>query len=374
MTKVNELLEQFHKVAVSPEEQLKSYLSQGRKVVACVPVYTPEELIHSMNLVPFGAWGAEIEVREAKKYFPAFICSILQTTLEMGITGKYDGISAIVIPSLCDSLKCLGENWKYGVPNIPFIPMTYPQNRNNDNGRAFTKAGYLRVIDDLEKITGKKFSEAELAKSNKVYNLHNQAMRRLSDVLVEYPWISASQRNDIFKSAYYMTKEEHTTLVNQLMDLLLEMPKETSNMKKIITTGIIADSRDLLTIIGENDMQIVGDDIAHESRQYRTDVNESKDALEGLADKFSRMDNCSVLYDVDKKRGDYIAEMAKRTGADGVVVVMTKFCDPEEFDYPIMKKKFDAAGIPSVLIEVDMQMNNYEQARTALQTFKDMLN
>ena len=43
----------------------------------------------------------------------------------MGIKGEYKGVSAIIIPSLCDSLKTLGQNWKYAVADIPFIPVSY---------------------------------------------------------------------------------------------------------------------------------------------------------------------------------------------------------------------------------------------------------
>lgn len=216
---VNELLNKFHDIATSPKKQLDSFLAEGKKVVACVPVYTPEEIIHSMGLVPFGTWGADVEVKEAKRYFPAFICSIMQSVLELGMNGDYEGVSAIVIPSLCDSLKCLGQNWKYAVENIPFVPMTYPQNRNNEVGKTFTKVGYERVIKDLENITGAKFSEEELSKSVKVYNKHNKAMREISKVLVDYPSITASQRSDIFKSAYFMLKEDHTKLVLSLIHI-----------------------------------------------------------------------------------------------------------------------------------------------------------
>lgn len=125
--KAQEILNILHEAAASPKKQLDKYLAENKKVVAIAPVYTPEEIIHSMGLVPMGVWGADMEVREAKTYYPAFICSIMQTVLELGINGKYKGISAIVIPSLCDSLKTLGQNWKYAVKDIPFIPMTYPQ-------------------------------------------------------------------------------------------------------------------------------------------------------------------------------------------------------------------------------------------------------
>lgn len=370
---VNELLNKFHDIATSPKKQLDSFIAEGKKVVACVPVYTPEEIIHSMGLVPFGTWGADVEVKEAKRYFPAFICSIMQSVLELGMNGDYEGVSAIVIPSLCDSLKCLGQNWKYAVENIPFVPMTYPQNRNNEVGKTFTKVGYERVIKDLENITGAKFSEEELSKSVKVYNKHNKAMREISKVLVDYPSITASQRSDIFKSAYFMLKEDHTKLVNELIEELGKMPKETTSKIKVVTSGILVDNKNLLEIFDANDIQIVADDVAHESRQYRVDAPEEGNALESLAEKFANMGNCSVLYDVDKKRADYVVDLVKEYNAEGVIFVMTKFCDPEEFDYVIIKKACDAEDIMTLQIEVDRQMVNYGQANTAIQTFREML-
>ena len=122
--KAQELLNRFHEIAACPKAQMAHYLDSGKKVVLTAPVYTPEEIIHAMGAVPFGAWGADIELNESKRYFPAFICSIMQSLLELGIKGTYEGASAIVIPSLCDSLKVIGQNWKYAVPSIPFIPMT----------------------------------------------------------------------------------------------------------------------------------------------------------------------------------------------------------------------------------------------------------
>lgn len=369
---LTEILKKFEDIAADPMGQKNKYLAAGKKIVLTAPVYTPEEIIHSMGLVPMAAWGADIELNEAKRYFPAFICSIMQSILELGMNGTYDGVSAIVIPSLCDSLKVLGENWKYGVPSIPFIPMTYPQNRKPAYGAAYTRAGYERVIADLEKATGSKFDDDALKASIEVYNGHNAVMRQLSAVLAEHPEVSAVQRSAVYKSAGFMLKEEHTALVKELLAALEEETAGTEKVR-VYTTGILADSPSLLEIFDENGLMIAGDDVAAESRQYRTDAPAMETGLDSLAAKFSAMDNCSVLYDVEKKRVQMIVEEAKACGAKGVVVVLTKFCDPEEFDYPLIKKACDRAELPCLLIEVDRQMTNYEQARTMLESFKDML-
>lgn len=367
----NELLAQLHEAAASPKRQLERYLAEGRKAVAVAPAYTPQEIVHSMGLVPMGVWGADMEISEAKKYYPAFICSIMQTILELGIRGEYKGVSAIIIPSLCDSLKTLGQNWKYAVKDIPFIPMTYPQNRKPDYGVKFTMAGYERVIRDLEAATGARFSKAALKESNRIYNEHNAVMRAFAEIAAEAD-ITAAQRSDVFKSAWFMLPEEHTAVVRELNEELKRGPRAKGD-RKVLVTGILADSPNLLRAFDENGIRIAADDVAHESRQYRTDVPNLDDPLEALARKFSAMDNCSLLYDRDKKRIDYIVEQARQHGAKGVIVLMTKFCDPEEFDYVPIKRACDAAGLISLNVEVDRQMVNYEQANTMLQALKEML-
>lgn len=369
---VKDILNKFHDIATSPLKQMQSYKQSGKKIVLVAPVYTPEEIIHSMGLVPMGVWGADIELKESKSYFPAFICSIMQSILELGIKGSYQGASAIVIPSLCDSLKSLGENWKYAVPSIPFIPMSYPQNRKPDYGKAFTKASYERVINDLEKITDCKFDDEKLKDSIKIYNQHNEVMRELEQKLANYK-ISASDRSDIFKSAFFMLKEEHTELVKQLITAMEEEKEEDTEKIRIFTTGILADSPSLLKIFDEYGMKIVADDVAAQSRQYRTDAVEVGNSLDALAQKFADMDCCSVLYDVDKKRINKIIEDTKKYNAQGILVILTKFCAPEEFDYPLLKKACEKENIPIMLIEVDRQMVNYEQAKTMIETFKNML-
>ena len=54
---MNEILNKLHEAAASPRAQMDGYLAQGKKIVLCAPVYTPEEIIHAMGFVPMGAWA-----------------------------------------------------------------------------------------------------------------------------------------------------------------------------------------------------------------------------------------------------------------------------------------------------------------------------
>jgi benzoyl-CoA reductase/2-hydroxyglutaryl-CoA dehydratase subunit BcrC/BadD/HgdB len=138
-------------------------------------------------------------------------------------------------------------------------------------------------------------------------------------------------------------------------------------------TGILADAPALTAILDEFGMHVVADDIAAESRQYRVDAPKGKDPLDRLVQKFRGLDNCSVLYDPEKKRIEFIVEEAKARKVRGILVILAKFCDPEEFDYPFIKRACETRRIPCAIVEVDRQMVNHEQARTLIETFRDLL-
>lgn len=374
MSKIVELLAKFDEIVSNPKKRLDDYTAQGKKTIGCLPVYCPEEIVYAADMVPFGIWGAEMEVSQSKKYFPAFICSILQTSLEMGLKGDLDKLSGVMIPILCDSLKCMGQNWKLGVPNVEFIPVIHPQNRKLEAGVEFLTSQYNKIKNKLEEISGNKITDEKLQNAIDVYNEHRAVMREFVVTAAEYPHlITPAQRSAVIKSGYFIEKPEHTKLVKELIEECKAQPQKEWDGLKVVTTGIIADSPSILKIFEDHKIAIVADDIAHESRQFRTDIPACGNPMEALARQLSVMEGCSVLYDPDKKRGEMIVDQAKKYDADGVVVLMTKFCDPEEYDYPIMKKQFDQNNIPSIMIEIDQQMQNYEQARTMVQTFADML-
>ncbi len=75
-----------------------------RPVVGYFPVYAPLELIHACGLLPVGLNGAgdQLDIQHADARFGSFICSIVKTTLEMGLTGRLDIFDALLFSSICD--------------------------------------------------------------------------------------------------------------------------------------------------------------------------------------------------------------------------------------------------------------------------------
>ena len=363
------LLNTFSEIASHPRRQMDQYLARGLKIVGCQAPYAPEEIVHAMGMVPMGLWGADMALSEAKRYFPTFICSIMQSMVELGIRGAYDGMSCILMPSLCDAMQATVENWKYAVPSIPIVYADYPQNRFGKAGHDYLRATHERQIARLTELTGATCTDEALSQSIEIYKEHAETMKAFSE-LAGKCGMKPSDRSAVFKSAWFMLKQEHTALVRELMAVM-----KPCGEKKIgvMTTGILADQPGLLRIMDGLNMTILCDDVAHESRQSFFCYPKAETPLDTLADKFCTMKHCSLIYDPQKTRIGLILEEARAHGAKGIIFIQTKFCDPEEFDYVFLKRACESAGIPLIMIEADRQMTNYDQAGTALQTFCEMI-
>ena len=374
MNELRKNMDALVKIAQGPRAQLDKVLAAGKKAVGVIPYFAPEELVCAAGMVPFGMWGAETQVSESKRFFPAFYCSILHTALDFGIKGEYDGLSAVMIPLTCDSLKGMGANWRYGVKNIPVIDVAYAQNRNIPAGEEFTESQFRKIKGQIEEIAGHAITDDAAAAANKVYNENRKACLRFTELAASHPQsVSLSDRALALKARYFMERDAHTALIEKINEALAAMPEEAVKGKKIVTTGIIADSPELLRILQDNGFVIAADQITHESVDFRSLADEAGDPVKALAKRLSGIKGTSVLFDPAKGRNTELAEIAKASGADGVLWVLTKFCDPEEFDYVPAKKILDAEGIPMLQIEIDQQMVNYEQIRTAIETFREML-
>ena len=375
MNRIDEIISTLGEKANHPARAIQASMREtGKKAVGVFPYYTPDEIIYAAGLLPVGLWGGQTEIKLADKYLQSFCCSIMRINLEQGMKGMYDFLSAVIIPIYCDTLKCVCDNWQAAIPRQRVIPMVYPQHRKIAAGIAYLLDEYKRVQHEIEVIAGRTITENDLEKSISLYEDYRKTMRRFTDLVCLYPvTLNAKTRHAIIKAAYFMDKRPYTALVKELMDELEKLPAEKLDGINVVVTGILAETDALLDIFVQNRFVFVADDLAQESRQFRTSVRNDGPALERLVYRIADHDGCSLLYDEEKKHGPLLIDLVRENHADGVVVCMMKFCNPEEFDYPIYKKELEAVGIPLLYLEIEQKIDSAEQIRTRIQSFAEMI-
>ena len=370
---VKTLLGQFRAIAGDPRKAMADHLAEtGKGAIGMMPIYAPEELVHATGFLPVGLWGGSRPVTKARTYLPPFACSVMQQVMELECEGAYDDLAAVVFSVPCDTLKCMSQKWKGTSPVLVF---THPQNRGLEAANRFLEREYAILKEKLEDITGVKITNAALERSIQIYNENRAAMREFSALAARCPQvISAVDRHAVFKARLFMEKSRHTALVRSLMEAVRASEPQPWTGKKVVVTGILLEPNGLLELFDRLGLAIVADDLAQESRQIRVDVPDGDEApLYRLAKVWQNMYGCSVATDPQKQRGPMLLDMVRKTGADAVVVAMMKFCDPEEWDYPIYYKQFEAQGVRSLMIEVDQESTSFEQIHTRLQSLVETL-
>ena len=274
----------------------------------------------------------------------------------------------------------MSQNFRVSMAKLkkmPTIFLAHPQYRRPAFGLQFTVDQYTNVRRELDKIAGHEMTDEDIRAAIKVYNKFRQARREFVKLAGEHPEaVSAVNRSAVLKAGYFMEKPEYTEKLNELNAELKALPESRWDGVKIVTSGIICDNPVLLKIFDDNNIAIATDDVAHESRTIRVDADEEGDPMMALAKQFANEDYDVLLYDEASSQnrcGEFVANLVKESGAKGLVLFMQQFCDPEEMEYPYLKKALDAAQIPHIKLGIDQQMRDFGQAATALQAFADVL-
>ena len=376
---IEAIVNEFSAVAANPKGQLKAYKDAGKKCIGVMPYYAPEELVYAAGMMPFGMWGSNNKTEQrSKEYCATFYCTIAQLALEMLLDGTLDQLDGVITPTICDTLRPMSQNIRVAMSDkLPCIFLAHPQYRKPAFGLQFTVDQYMHVKSELEKIAGKEITDDDLRAAIKVMNRSRAARRAFVKLASEHcDVISAVSRSAVLRSAWFMEPAVYAEKLEALNAELAQLPAANWKGRKIVTSGIICDNPKLLQIFDDNNIAIAADDVAQESRAFRVDASEEGDPMMALAQQFADQDYDVLLYDEhssQNRRGEFVAQLAKDSGAQCVVLFMQQFCDPEEMEYPYLKKALDEAGVPHIKLGVDQQMRDFGQASTAIQAFADVL-
>lgn len=374
MSRKDDILEEMDYATAHIPETVKKQKEAGKKVIGVMPVYAPEELVHAAGMFPVGCWGGCTSISKAVKYLPPFACSVVQSITEFAMKGTYDGLDGMLMSGPCDTLKCMTQNWPTACPQVPSAVLIYPNNHKLDCGVVYLEKELQKIKGFLEKTAKVKITEEALNRSIGIYNENRKAMQAFTEITAARPGcISAKMRHAVMKSRYCMWKEDHTKLVLALNEELKKYPEHQWDGQKIVLAGVMAEPDSLLELFDEFHMAVVGDELAQESRQFRSLVPDGENGLRRLALQWRNMEGCTFVYDPDKKRAKMLADMARKTQADGVVLCLMKFCDPEEFDVPWLKQALDEIHVPMLSLDIDLNADSSEQAKTRIQAFGEQL-
>ena len=140
----------------------------GRVLVGCFPVYSPVEIFHAAGALPVGLAGGgnRLEISHADARFQSFVCSIIKSTLELGMQGKLDAFEALVFHSICDPARNLASVFARNFEHKKIEYIHFPQRINAPDAADYLTAEYERLANWAGELTGHQPTDEDLERKH----------------------------------------------------------------------------------------------------------------------------------------------------------------------------------------------------------------
>jgi len=370
---MEELFASFAQVVSNPREWLLRWKADsGKKVIGCLPMYVPEEPIHAAGMLPVVLQGSDRPIDLAHQHLHPYLCHPVRGNFELAMRGELDFADGLVFPDLCDQAKRVASVWKLFHQPPFFFHLVLPKRVDTPLAKDYLVAELKRFKAALERFSGNGISEDGLRQSIALYNRHRALLGRLYELRRESPGsFTAPEVATIVIAAMLMPKEEHNRLLEHYLQTKEKVPAER-RVKLVVAGNLCEDVEPGFLEVVEGAGVMVDDDLYMGSRYFVAPVREDGDPLEALAGAHVSLVPCHTRSDLSRDPGDYLLEVVKRSGAEGVIILLQKYCEIHGFDYPLMKRKLDEAGVPHLLLETD-HSGASGRVKTRLEAFVEMI-
>ena len=351
----------------------------GARAIAYFPVYAPVEIIHACGMLPVGLTGAgdQLDIQHADARFGSFICSIVKTTMELGLTGRLDPFDGFLFSSICDSARnlCFVLKRNFAGHYVDFLHL--PHNSPTPTTVDFLASEYRRLIVNLEQMNGGAFSEDRLRHSIALYNENRALLQKLSRLRAEQPHLlRASELYLLSRAGNLLPVETHTDLLREVLAGLPTRAAKPRDSLRVVVEGAFCEQppRELIRLMEEAGCYIVDDDFVLGRRWFTEDVPLDGDPVVALAESYAaRAVYSSVRHDPARPRTAGLVEKVRHTQANAVIFLIAKFCEPAYFDYVLFKRELEGLGTPHLLLEFEEKMFTFDRVRTEVETFVESL-
>jgi bcr-type benzoyl-CoA reductase subunit C len=375
-----EAIERLRRIAADPKAYARSWKANNSgAVVGTLCSYAPEELILAGGALAHRILGGSGPISKADAHLQSYSCSLVRGTLEDALTGGLDFLDGIIFPHTCDSIQRLSDIWRLNAGTGFHLDVVLPVKLNTDSARTYMTAVMGEAKARLESLLDKTIGEADLRRAIDTYNGIRVTMERLYTLCRHRPGILAgSDLHAMVRASMVMDRGEFLSSLARVVERLearhTDMDRDaTPAVKRIFISGGVCNLPDLYPLIEGAGGGVVGDDLCTGSRSLTGEIDTEGDPIAAIARRYARRAICPAKHAGITRRGEELVRQVGESGAQGVIFIFLKFCDPHAFDYPYLKNMLDDAGIPSLLIELEEQTTHQGQLATRCEAFIEML-
>jgi benzoyl-CoA reductase subunit C len=97
-----------------------------------------------------------------------------------------------------------------------------------------------------------------------------------------------------------------------------------------------------------------------------------EDRLRALANRYVQRPPCPTKDFPERRRLPHLLRLAEEYNVQAAVILLQKFCEPHQFDTPMIESALNKRNIPTVVVEIDAPIS-LGQVRIRVESLLDMI-
>ena len=332
-----------------------------------MPIHYPRALLRAHRLHPMEVWGPpHVERHEGSRHFQAYTCDIVVKAMSFLRSGGLDVARAILVPHTCDALQGMGSVLSdFLRPDQRVLTLYLPRGRRTSD-HDFLRRELERLSQTLVDLSGHQPSDRDWAEA---FEAEDAADAALADLYRRRAKIAVSDRD------FYATVRSREFLTaEQFCEQAAALPEGDAPHRGVglMISGIVAEPLELFDQIEAMGAYVAGDDLACGFRRVYS-LSTENDPLERSANRLLTSPADPTCGTPIRVRVDTLQTRMRAMGARGLLIYDPKFCEPELFDVPLLRKHLNEAGFSVLHVEFEMGDSLPHQTLSRIEAFVETL-
>lgn len=376
-----QIIDRFAAAARDPLGYAKAWKERtGRQVVGSFPMNFPGELAHAADALPIILQESEDPITVGHGLLFPFYCGYTRSVVDQAARGDFNVLDAIMFGDHCVQLLGAADAIRMQLTDTRVIFFQLISSMCDPWTQGRSEESFAKLRAELEDFVGAPVSDEALQRSIRLFNRNRGLIRRIYEMRKRgVAPLGSVEMQHVVKSSMIMDKAEHTELLEQLLAHYEKTaPAPSTRNVRLHLSGHFcqAPKPEVLEMIEECGVTVVGDDLYHGFRYISTDAPEDSDPIKALARWYMDRNTgvpCPTRVQNNVDWDAYLLNAMRDERAQGMIVLMAKFCEPHMYYYPEVKEAFEKADVPHLLIETEHESMALESLKTRVETFVEIV-
>ena len=362
--------------------------SDGKICVAYTCENVPEPLLNLGDCVSIRLFAPHTGSMDiATYYMTALLCEPSRALLERAIEGGFNFADCVITPDGCTMMNRCVENMELlhtmgdGNPKFfhEYMEIAF-KNTESDVDLAVLQCTN-HVLKPLHEKYGVDISDAAIRESVARHNKVCRLIREIGNFRKgDKPAITGYEFHVLCLASYVCPKY---LIIDKLEETLEELktrePDDKAWRARVLVVGSETDDSDFIKLIEEQGALVCCDRFCFGSYPGRVEIalNDEEDALRQVCRHYIRNCQCPRMMNQEKVYGrkQYVADLAKEYGADGIIYQQVKFCDPWAYERTLGSAMLSSDyGYPVLSVDRPYSIaSSSGQMRTRVQAFVESI-